>query len=62
MPITYARVAGGLPPGLSLNSQTGIIAGITPDADATYIFTVRATDGHGKYADNKFRIVTRGRI
>lgn len=60
MQITYTRIAGDLPPGLRLDPKTGSISGIIPDADATYIFTVRATDGHGKYADNKFRIVTRG--
>lgn len=60
MEITYARIAGDTPPGLSLDPKTGNVTGIIPDADATYVFTVRATDAHGKYADNKFRIVTRG--
>ncbi|XP_052214906.1 uncharacterized protein LOC127833598 [Dreissena polymorpha] len=58
--VTYSVVAGSLPPGISLRAFTGTVSGIIPDADATYVFTIRATDGHGKYADNIFRIVTRG--
>ncbi|XP_052785193.1 uncharacterized protein LOC128220730 [Mya arenaria] len=58
--VTYTLVAGSLPPGLKLGLDTGIITGIIPDADATYVMTIRATDGHGKYADNLFRMVTRG--
>ncbi|WAR27244.1 hypothetical protein MAR_012948, partial [Mya arenaria] len=57
--VTYTLVAGSLPPGLKLGLDTGIITGIIPDADATYVMTIRATDGHGKYADNLFRMVTR---
>lgn len=58
--MTYSRVAGDFPPGVHLDSASGVITGIIPDADATYSFTIRATDGHGKYADNIFRIVVRG--
>ena len=59
--ITYTVVAGSMPPGIKLDKDTGAVKGVIPDADATYIFTVRATDGHGKYADNVFKIVTRGK-
>ncbi|XP_053404273.1 uncharacterized protein LOC123555431 [Mercenaria mercenaria] len=60
MSIAYKKVAGDFPPGLSLNQNTGNITGIIPDADAIYTFTIRATDAHGKFADNKFRMVVHG--
>ncbi len=45
-PYTYSLVAGALPPGLTLNSSTGAIAG-TAVAGGTYNFTVQATDSQG---------------
>jgi hypothetical protein len=54
------KVAGDFPPGVSLDQNTGNITGIIPDADATYTFTIRATDAHGKFADNKFKMVVHG--
>ncbi|XP_060563330.1 uncharacterized protein LOC132722785 [Ruditapes philippinarum] len=60
MSITYMKVAGDFPPGVSLDQNTGNITGIIPDADATYTFTIRATDAHGKFADNKFKMVVHG--
>ncbi|MGH9732684.1 MAG: beta strand repeat-containing protein [Candidatus Acidiferrales bacterium] len=42
-PLTWAITAGGLPPGLSLNTTTGQISGI-PTAQGTFSFTVKATD------------------
>ena len=38
-----------------------MIGGIVPDTDFTYTVTIRATGGHGKYADAVFRMVVRGR-
>ena len=58
--MSYTIVAGTLPPGVSLNAATGRIQGLAPDADLTYVFTVRATDNHGKFADSVFKIVVRG--
>ena len=42
-PYTYAVTSGTLPPGLVLNSSSGVISG-TPTSDGTYPFTVTATD------------------
>jgi hypothetical protein len=42
-PYSYAKTAGTLPAGLSLNSSTGALSG-TPTAAATYHFTITATD------------------
>jgi hypothetical protein len=55
-------VSGHLPPGTQLNHKTGRISGRAPDVDATYTFTIRATDPHGKYADGSFSIDIRGMI
>src|SRR5688572_12442879 len=41
-PYTFAVTAGGLPPGLSLASGTGVLSG-TPTAIGNYSFTVTAT-------------------
>lgn len=49
-PKTYARVAGTLPPGLSLNSTTGALTG-TPTTSGTYSFTIRLTDALGNTKD-----------
>lgn len=46
-PITaYAIAAGALPPGLMLNTSTGVISG-TPSAPGTYNVTVTASDKDG---------------
>ena len=42
-PLTWGVISGGLPTGLSLNSQTGRISG-TATATGTFSFTVRVTD------------------
>lgn len=42
-PYTFALSSGSLPPGLSLNGSTGVIAG-TPSAGGTFVFTVQVTD------------------
>jgi hypothetical protein len=44
-PITWS-VSGSLPPGLSLNAQSGTISG-TPTKDGTYSFTVQARNAGG---------------
>ena len=52
-PITWSIVNGVLPPGLTLDSQTGVLSG-TPSSgsEGTYAFTVRATDGNGAFTDS----------
>jgi hypothetical protein len=45
-PITFAVSAGSLPPGLTLNSSTGVISG-TPTTAGAYTFTVTATNAVG---------------
>lgn len=42
-PYTYAVTSGALPTGLTLDTSTGVISG-APATDATYAFTVTATD------------------
>jgi hypothetical protein len=42
-PYTWSVSAGSLPPGLTLDSSTGVISGV-PDVAGTYTFTVKVTD------------------
>lgn len=43
---TYAVSSGSLPPGMSLNTTTGIISG-NPSAQGTYTFTITGTNSSG---------------
>ena len=45
-PYTFAVTVGSLPPGLSLNGSSGVLAG-TPSATGSFPFTITATDAHG---------------
>ncbi|HEV2637129.1 MAG TPA: putative Ig domain-containing protein [Actinocrinis sp.] len=45
-PITWSVSAGSLPPGLTLNSATGLLSG-TPSSAGSYSFTVKVVDGSG---------------
>lgn len=45
-PITYSIVSGSLPPGLSLNTATGVISG-TSTSLGSYSFTLQAVDSKG---------------
>ena len=59
--ITYAKLSGSLPPGLTINS-TGLLSG-TPaisTKDTAYQFVVRVTDNLGKIADRGFNITVSG--
>lgn len=48
-PLTFAIISGALPPGLSLNTSTGVISGI-PTAVGVYTYTAQVTDSDGNTA------------
>ena len=48
-PLSWSIAGGTLPPGLSLNSGTGVLSG-TPTGSGTFNFTVRVTDANGRTA------------
>jgi len=55
---SYTITSGSLPPGISLNSNTGVISGNASISNLsnTYSFTVRATDTVGFTADKTFNL------
>jgi len=55
-PFTWTVVAGSLPPGVTLDSGTGVLSG-TPTASGTFTFTVRATDAGGAFDDQQLTLV-----
>jgi hypothetical protein len=57
--ITYSITSGSLPTGLSLNSSTGVISGVSTGSSATYNFTITATDNEGQTTSRSFSIITR---
>ena len=54
-PITWGILSGSLPPGLNLNTGTGLISGTTTAA-GTFTFTVRATNSVGNHT-REMRII-----
>jgi len=50
-PYTWTISSGALPPGLSLDSGTGVISG-TPSSANTYNFTIRCTGANSQYSEN----------
>lgn len=56
-PYTFSVSSGALPPGLGLNSSTGIITG-TPTTVGTYTFGVSVTDSIGAVGLQTFTINT----
>jgi hypothetical protein len=52
---TFAVTAGNLPPGLSLNGSSGVLAG-TPSAAGSFPFTIAATDAHGCSGTKSFTL------
>ena len=55
-PFTWAVSAGSLPPGLSLNTSTGLVSG-TPTLAGTSTVTLRATDSFAQAATRTVSIV-----
>lgn len=54
-PVAWAKTAGSLPPGLSLNPDNGEIEG-SPTTPGQYGFTVQVTDSNGGSAQQDFSI------
>ncbi|MDB5207297.1 MAG: type sorting protein [Flavisolibacter sp.] len=55
-PYTFFISAGALPPGLTLNSTTGIISGIATGTNASYTFTVNVSDGGGCFGTKVYTL------
>ena len=55
LPVTFSST-GALPPGLTLNATTGVLAG-TPAQAGTFQFTITATDANGCTGSQIFRVV-----
>ncbi len=60
-PYAFAIIAGALPPGLTLNSSTGVLSG-TPITGGTYFFTIQVTDVLGNTASVACSIVIAGSL
>ena len=57
--ITYSKISGTFPTGITLNSSTGVLSGTESGSDTgetTYNFTIRATDAESQTADRAFSI------
>ena len=62
--VHYAVTSGSMPPGLTLNSTTGVVSG-TPATAGSYGFAVTATDDNGvigSFSDVKTELITVGGI
>lgn len=58
-PYTFSVSVGSLPPGLSLNSTTGVISGTPTFGTAgTYNFTIRVVDSAGNIGAQAFQIIS----
>ncbi len=58
-PYTFAKTSGAFPPGLVLNTSTGVLSG-TPTAAGTYTFAVTVTDSQGNTSDPSSCSITIG--
>jgi len=55
-PFVFSVVGGSLPPGLTLNSSTGVISGI-PTTAGTFSFTIKVVDSQGLSATTNCSII-----
>jgi len=55
-PYAFAVTGGSLPPGLNLNSSSGVLAG-TPTASGSFPFTITAADAHGCTGTRAYTVV-----
>jgi PKD repeat protein len=53
---TFAVTSGSLPPGLTLNSSTGVISG-TPTTPGSYTYTITATNSQGTDAVSYTQVI-----
>ena len=53
---SWTQVAGQLPPGLTLNSATGVLGGV-PEALGSFSFTVQVTDGYLTTAVRAYQVM-----
>jgi len=60
-PYTWAITVGSLPPGLTLNSSTGVISG-TPTTAGSYPITVQVTDTNLSTATKDFTLIIYGAV
>ncbi|HSE38163.1 MAG TPA: Ig domain-containing protein, partial [Blastocatellia bacterium] len=54
----FSILSGSLPPGVTLNSNSGLISG-TPTVVGTFSFTVKVTDQAGTTATRFYKILIR---
>ncbi|XP_070560978.1 uncharacterized protein [Ptychodera flava] len=58
--VTYSKISGSFPDGVTLDTNSGRLYGVAPSIDASFSFGIRALDQHGKYADAAFSLDIRG--
>lgn len=63
-PVTFAVVAGALPPGLILTPEQGLSTVINgkPTTAGTYTFTIQATDAFGIFVQQQYTITVTGQL
>ncbi len=54
-PVTFSLVGGALPPGIALDTGSGLLSG-TPTAAGSFTFTLRATDAGSLASDQTFTL------
>jgi len=58
-PIVFSITSGSLPPGFSLDAQSGVISGTPSDTEANYTFTIKATNDIGEEVSKTYTIQVR---